>query len=102
MLRYCKEHFHEVTRDPNGQRKRVTVSSESIIDLKHEINNPLLLIIGHAQLILSKSDMDDNERSYKLEKILANAERIRRTIERFQSDHSDPIPEAAFELHQQE
>jgi hypothetical protein len=46
-------------------------------DLKHEISNPLLLIIGHAQLLLAKSDRLPAEAVKKLEKILNNAEKIR-------------------------
>ncbi|HEX7344236.1 MAG TPA: histidine kinase dimerization/phospho-acceptor domain-containing protein, partial [bacterium] len=44
---------------------------------KHEISNPLLLIIGHAQLLLAKSDRLPAEAVKKLEKILNNAEKIR-------------------------
>lgn len=53
----------------------------SIIDLKHEINNPLLLIIGNAQLLLSKSGEMPTEMTQKLEKIVNSAEKIRKILE---------------------
>lgn len=55
--------------------------AESVVDLKHEINNPLLLIIGHAQLLMAKSDKLPTDAVHKLEKILAAAEKIRTIIQ---------------------
>jgi nitrogen-specific signal transduction histidine kinase len=54
--------------------------TESVLELKHEINNPLLLIIGHAQLLMAKSDNLPGDVVRKLEKILGAAEKIRNIV----------------------
>ena len=55
--------------------------TQSVQELKHEINNPLLLIIGHAQLLMAKSDRLPAEVVRKLEKILGAAEKIRNIVQ---------------------
>jgi len=57
--------------------EKVASLTAALSDLRHEISNPLLLIIGHAQLLLAKSDRLPSESVKKLEKILNNAEKIR-------------------------
>jgi len=57
--------------------EKVASLTAALSDLRHEISNPLLLIIGHAQLLLAKSDRLPAEAVKKLEKILNNAEKIR-------------------------
>jgi nitrogen-specific signal transduction histidine kinase len=66
------------------QCEQLKALAESAVDLNHEINNPLLLIIGHAQLLIAKSDRLPAEVTRKLEKILAAAEKIRTNIQRHQ------------------
>jgi nitrogen-specific signal transduction histidine kinase len=60
---------------------QLTSLAESVVEMKHEINNPLLLIIGHAQLMMAKSDKLPAEVVRKLEKILGAAEKIRVTVQ---------------------
>ena len=57
--------------------EKVASLTAALSDMRHEISNPLLLIIGHAQLLLAKSDRLPSEAVKKLEKILNNAEKIR-------------------------
>lgn len=54
--------------------------SRSLLHLKHDINNPLLLIIGHAQLMMSKREELPSHVVQRLEKILSSAEKIRKTV----------------------
>lgn len=58
--------------------------TESVMELKHEINNPLLLIIGHAQLLMAKADNLPADLARKLEKILGAAEKIRTIVQQHQ------------------
>ncbi len=51
--------------------------AHSVLELKHELNNPLLLIIGHTQLLLAKKDKIPHDVANKLVKILNAAEKIR-------------------------
>jgi len=61
--------------------EKVATLTITLNDLRHEISNPLLLIIGHAQLLLAKSDRLSAEAVNKLEKILNNAEKIRSLLQ---------------------
>jgi nitrogen-specific signal transduction histidine kinase len=54
---------------------------KSVKELRHAINNPLLLIIGHTQLLLAKEQALSAQTKAKLEKILQNAEKIRSIME---------------------
>ena len=72
--------------------------AESVMDLKHEINNPLLLIIGHAQLLMAKSDKLPADVIRKLEKILTSAEKIRTIIQQNQEMSGRLLDEEAAQV----
>ncbi|HDH57877.1 MAG TPA: hypothetical protein ENF16_04615 [Bacteroidetes bacterium] len=63
------------------QHSQLSAYLSSIIDLRHEVNNPLLLIIGNAQLLLSKSADMPIEITQKIEKMLSAAEKIRKILQ---------------------
>lgn len=76
---------------PNGdtwiqdsQCLQVAALEKSVKELRHAINNPLLLIIGHTQLLLRKEPKLTAETRAKLEKILQNAEKIRSIVENYE------------------
>jgi nitrogen-specific signal transduction histidine kinase len=56
---------------------------DSVVELRHEVNNPLLLITGNVQLILSKSDDLSPNLKGKLEKVLTNAGRIKEILDQY-------------------
>ncbi len=84
----------------NAERKceQLATLSRSALDLKHEINNPLLLIIGHTQLLMAKSDKLPGEVVRKLEKILSSAEKIRNIIQENQNLVSSCLEKEADEM----
>ena len=53
----------------------------SAVDLKHEINNPLLLISGNAQLMLTRKKELPPHMVKKLKKILRGAEKINKILD---------------------
>ncbi len=55
----------------------------SISEIRHDLNNPILLIMGNAQLMLSKSSELSPDSRRKVQKILAGAEKIRTALEQF-------------------
>jgi nitrogen-specific signal transduction histidine kinase len=67
--------------------------TESVQELKHGINNPLLLIIGHAQLLMAKSGNLPGEVVRKLEKILGAAEKIRTLVQQHPELSGTPLDE---------
>jgi hypothetical protein len=54
---------------------------DSAVNLKHEINNPLLLVIGNAQLMLAKKEELPPHMMKKLIKILRGAEKINEILD---------------------
>ncbi len=64
--------------ETNGERLRRKELSRIAHVLNHEVNNPLMAIIGNVQLLLSKSDVDFQELREKLEAIEDSARRIAR------------------------
>jgi nitrogen-specific signal transduction histidine kinase len=57
---------------------------QSVAEIKHDLNNPILLIMGNAQLILAKPEELSSDVRRKLQKILSSAERIRETLDQLQ------------------
>lgn len=55
----------------------------SAADLKHDVNNPLLLITGNAQLMLAHPEELNPGMKRKLEKILEGVEKISTVLEQF-------------------
>jgi hypothetical protein len=53
----------------------------SAVDLKHEINNPLLLVTGNAQLMLAKKEELPPHMVKNLKKILRGAEKINKILD---------------------
>ncbi|UCC80532.1 MAG: response regulator [Candidatus Zixiibacteriota bacterium] len=64
--------------ETNGERLRRKELSRIAHVLNHEVNNPLMAIIGNVQLLLSKSEIDPQELREKLEAIEDSARRIAR------------------------
>jgi GAF domain-containing protein len=57
------------------ESERVRGVTETVGALNHEVNNPLATIVGTAQLLLRREDVDDDTRS-KVERMLEAARRI--------------------------
>ncbi|MCX6639129.1 MAG: hypothetical protein NTW14_01435 [bacterium] len=74
--------IHDVKKLQRSCTQLATIAS-SVNDLKHDLNNPLLLIIGNAQLLLSKSSMLSEDVINKLEKILKAADRMKGLLEQY-------------------
>jgi nitrogen-specific signal transduction histidine kinase len=77
---YCADPADSASGDMEKGCERVAELASTFKELQHEISNPLLLIIGHTQLLLAKSDRLPAEVARKLEKILNNAEKIRHLL----------------------
>ncbi|MBU1653081.1 hypothetical protein KKA00_12725 [bacterium] len=73
----------EVEQIQKAKQKRTISFAESVVELKHDVNNPLLLITGNAQLMLSKVEDLPPGMEQKLKKMLSGAEKINRIIEQF-------------------
>ena len=58
--------------------------------LNHEVNNPLMTIIGNAQLLLSKSEIRPEELREKIEAIEDSAHRIARVMAFFSDRNTEP------------
>jgi signal transduction histidine kinase/FixJ family two-component response regulator len=61
----------------------------------HEINNPLSVVLGHAQLLLSRPDLTQEEAG-DLQKIVSSARRISEIIRRF-TDFARPTSTVSHE-----
>ncbi len=68
----------------DSQCTKLAALERSVKELRHAINNPLLLIIGHTQLLLAKEGTLPAGTRTKLEKILQNAEKIRSIVEDYE------------------
>ena len=60
------------------KQKRLEAISQTAVSLNHEINNPLCVISGTAELMLMKWGTSDGELKKPLEVILRNAARIQK------------------------
>ncbi len=70
-------------RDFERKGRQLCAMVDSVVDFRHEVNNPLLLISGNVQLILSKSDDLSPDLKKKLEKVLTNAGRIKEILDQY-------------------
>ncbi len=59
------------------EKEKLAMLTETVIAVNHEINNPLVPIIGNSQLLLLNEDTDEHTRD-QLEAILRNALRIQK------------------------
>ena len=83
---FYHDDFHSCNvKNLERQCQQLAAFVGSVSDLKHEINNPLLLIIGNAQLLLAKSGEVPEEAAQKVEKILRGAEKIRQILEEYEN-----------------
>ena len=80
-LFYHPESIGDKSKHLERQHSQLSAYVNSMIDLRHEVNNPLLLIIGNAQLLLSKSTDLSVETAQKIEKMLSAAEKIRKILQ---------------------
>ncbi len=63
--------------------ERLKAIIETAISANHEINNPLCAIINHAELLESMPEITDNPEALKnIQNILANSERIEKTLKK--------------------
>ncbi len=60
------------------KQKRLEAISQTAVSLNHEINNPLCVISGTAELMLMKWGASDDEMKKPLQMILRNAGRIQK------------------------
>ncbi len=72
------------------QLQEIAVCINSIGEFCHELNNPLLLISGNAQLILAKHDKIPPDFVKKVQKVLSGAEKMQIIIERFKQNTIEP------------
>ncbi len=60
------------------EKEKLATLTETVIAVNHEINNPLVPIIGNSQLLLSNQEEYDEQTRNQLESILRNALRIQK------------------------
>ena len=69
----------EETRQALVERERLAAVGEVAVTVNHEINNPLTVIIGNAELLLRElQDSDNQSRLTRLENIVSESKRIAR------------------------
>lgn len=76
------------------ETERLRGVTETVGALNHEVNNPLATIVGTAQLLLRKSDLDADTRT-KAERVLEAAKRIQFVTSKMATliqAHSRPYP----------
>lgn len=95
---YFDETMCSASNRHESRCERLTAVGAAMADLKHEINNPLLLIIGNSQLLLSRADSLPAEVRQKLEKILSSAEKIRGIVQERQNVADLLLANEAVEL----
>jgi len=72
------------------KQKRLEAISQTAVSLNHEINNPLCVISGTAELMLMKWGATDEEMKKPLEVILRNAARIQKITKKL-ADLIEPV-----------
>lgn len=72
------------------KRERLEAISQTAVSLNHEINNPLCVISGTAELMMMKWGERDEEMRRQLEVILRNAARIQKITKKL-ADLIEPI-----------
>lgn len=60
--------------------EKLAVMGRLVADVSHELNNPLAIIIGGTQLILSRLDKKEMELKDQLERVLRNARRCKNIL----------------------
>jgi len=86
------EHEISLRKKSEEDRRRL------ILDISHDLKNPMASIQGYAELLLKKSDLTEQERSEHLEVILNNSQRANRLLtELFELSQIDS-PEFSLKL----
>ncbi|HOQ10535.1 MAG TPA: HAMP domain-containing sensor histidine kinase [Syntrophomonadaceae bacterium] len=86
------EHEMSLRKKSEGDRRRL------ILDISHDLKNPMASIQGYAELLLKKSDLTEQERSEHLQVILNNSQRANRLLsELFELSQIDS-PEFSLKL----
>jgi len=76
------------------ETERLKGVTETVGALNHEVNNPLATIVGTAQLLLRRTDVDEDTR-HKIERMLEGAKRIQFVTSKMATliqAHSRPYP----------
>ncbi|TKJ38396.1 hypothetical protein CEE37_12820 [candidate division LCP-89 bacterium B3_LCP] len=98
LLSYSCESQSPDVLQPEREGLGLDALVRSFCDFKHQINNPLLLIIGHAQLLMTKCENLSEENAYKLEKILSASEKIRMHLNERENELNSIYSKTAPEL----
>lgn len=80
--KYLAGYFKDITARKLGDEKllaaeKLAVMGRLVADVSHELNNPLAIIIGGAQLVLSHLDKKSSQFKKQLEIVLRNAKRCK-------------------------
>ena len=85
---------HEISLRKKSEEDRRRL----ILDISHDLKNPMSSIQGYAELLMKKSDLTEQERNEHLEVILNNSKRANRLLtERFELSQMDS-PEFTLKL----
>jgi len=86
------EHEISIRKKSEEDRRRL------ILDISHDLNNPMSSIQGYAELLIQKTGMDERERREHLEVIVGNSKRANRLLtELFELSRMDS-PEFSLKL----
>jgi DNA-binding NarL/FixJ family response regulator len=83
------------------QRERRRELSRMAHVLNHEVNNPLMTIIGNVQLLLTKPEVKPGELSEKLKAIEDSAQRIARIMAFLADRNNENYIDQSSEIHEQ-
>ena len=80
----------QIIQKENIKLERLDALSQMILDIKHEINNPLAALLGNVELLLDKDPLDSLTRS-RLTVIRELSLRIRDVVEKFPETNDTSI-----------
>ena len=97
LFRQTQEQLEELQRTQAQlvRSARMAAAGALADGVAHEINNPLSVVMGHAQLLLSRPDLRPDE-AEDLQRIVSSARRIADIVRRF-TDFSRPTSTAGHE-----
>ncbi|MEQ9619479.1 MAG: PAS domain S-box protein [Deltaproteobacteria bacterium] len=75
------------------QSAKLAAVGELISGVTHEVNNPLAVVIGYAEMLLSEQDMNNEESREAIKSIHGEAERARKVIQNLLSFARKHSPE---------
>lgn len=97
LFRQTQEQLEELKRTQAQliRSARMAAAGALADGVAHEINNPLSVVMGHAQLLLSRANLTADE-AEDLQKIINGARRIADIVRRF-TDFSRPLSGMGYE-----